>query len=1062
MIKNIKRVGIIFLAVAIICLMVIGCLSVNSVTNNGGNVGVLSSEKSNSTNSNTFTDIPVNTDVPTSDIKYYLECECTTNACTCGKLSKIWNDAVLESIATGSAVEVVLNRNWTAGYTDTNWGTSFAKVSNGQNIITGVSNVVGFSKGRITVASNANIILDLNGYTIDRAMTTKIDGGSVIFVDSNAQLSVVDSMYTEVDKNALSIITELYAHKMINEIYKYFATFAFGKIMGGRSENGGGIYATESSILKIYGGMIVENNATLGGGIYSANQVDIFGGLIYRNVASNYGGGIYSLNVNLYDGFVVYNVGENGGGGIALKYQSALNIYCGSIVGNTTTPLSNGGTGNTKGAGILVDDTTMPSNPTENNKGSATINIYGGRISNNLSDNGTAISCMLTDIKMYGGEISYNGDKSVYFADGAGAVYLSDYSNFEMSGGKIINNEKYVTQSNLGVAVTVSNKSVFTITGGEISNNILYNVETNTNKKYCTAIYAKDQGTINLNGGSILNNTYKLTDGTNSVVPTSLFAIMTESEKEIINIGGAVKVISNSSYKHSDNYYYSRDLYICYRQKINITGKLFDDSNIANKASVGIWFGGDGNITQGLYDSQSLENGMDGSSYFINNRTDAKFNCDKELSLTGKGSQNANKYYWTVQFYTNPAWKLQSGYFAIEKYGNYDFNIACYDSTTSSSVDIYLQDENGKVVGEPSKLIKVKKVGKYSFVSAESSFEFELLPIMVDVVWNDDVTFTYDGKSYAPTIKYFVDNSNKKYYNIGTVAGQRIDAGSNYLAVVTDTGNESLKLNPKTIQKTFTINKAKLDKPYGSTTFSYDGKEHSFTPVGYNPSVMNIQGNKQTDIGTYTAVISLSYKGKRNYTWTDGGTENVNLTYEIAFSNYICLASDGTRKTYQESGLIHGVNDHLVNGGRTIMGNISLNTSVQSFIDNLMFESVTLYNRAGEVVYGDNALEKYSALLNNGFELAVGTGWYFEYTKSDNTTERIYISVLGDLTGDGKLNSADVNIIRQVVNNNSFNDLTIEQKLAALIVNKGNTPTKTDATLMWQAVCGEVDISEFI
>ena len=38
MIKNIKRVGIIFLAVAIVCLMTIGCLSVNSVTSSGSNV----------------------------------------------------------------------------------------------------------------------------------------------------------------------------------------------------------------------------------------------------------------------------------------------------------------------------------------------------------------------------------------------------------------------------------------------------------------------------------------------------------------------------------------------------------------------------------------------------------------------------------------------------------------------------------------------------------------------------------------------------------------------------------------------------------------------------------------------------------------------------------------------------------------------------------------------------------------------------------------------------------------------------------------------------------------
>ena len=116
-------------------------------------------------------------------------------------------------------------------------------------------------------------------------------------------------------------------------------------------------------------------------------------------------------------------------------------------------------------------------------------------------------------------------------------------------------------------------------------------------------------------------------------------------------------------------------------------------------------------------------------------------------------------------------------------------------------------------------------------------------------------------------------------------------------------------------------------------------------------------------------------------------------------------------------------------------------------------------------VYGEGADSKFADKLNNGNEFAVGTGWKVEiYTNSGEMVEEIYLSVLGDLTGDGKVNFADVNYIRQLANDKkSFNGLSDKAyiQLATLIVNK-NGLSVNDSNLLWNVACGIIDITYFI
>ncbi len=163
------------------------------------------------------------------------------------------------------------------------------------------------------------------------------------------------------------------------------------------------------------------------------------------------------------------------------------------------------------------------------------------------------------------------------------------------------------------------------------------------------------------------------------------------------------------------------------------------------------------------------------------------------------------------------------------------------------------------------------------------------------------------------------------------------------------------------------------------------------------------------------------------------------------------------RVSYKDKGLIHGDNDSNVNvvDGKAnyYMGNISPNTSVNKFISNLVYEKtqIQIYNSKGTIIYDKGNASVNEELLNNGKELAVGTGWYIEYSK-DGETERITLSVLGDVNGDGRISASDVTYLRQIASDNAlYESLSVEKKLASMVINKGNV-TSADAEIVRNVV----------
>ena len=381
----------------------------------------------------------------------------------CEKTANEWNAAVQESLNnSGKQVTFKLLRNWIAN----------SDLAN----TTAFGDGVGFSAGRITVPEGADIILDLNGHTIDRNLTDEIESGSVIFVDGGT-LTVEDNSAKKT-----------------------------GKITGGMNSLGGGIHATIGSKLTINSGTITGNNSSNAGGVFvqgasnatAATKETKFimnGGEISNNHTSS-GGGVY-LNGIVYGvmngGLIANNVAEVYGGGVCLTVRDADFTMNGGEISNNT---SNG-----VGGGIYVMGDDVDKTP---------VTINSGKINNNRAtgndatrNGGGGIHLNNAKLILNGGEI--NGNNS---ATGAGGgLFVEHNAEFIMNGGEICRNTNTVNPSYMGGGGIVS-YGVVTINGGKINEN---STTRNGAGVLVRTAYGSDNkpmsiGKLTLNGGEICNN----------------------------------------------------------------------------------------------------------------------------------------------------------------------------------------------------------------------------------------------------------------------------------------------------------------------------------------------------------------------------------------------------------------------------------------------------------------------------------------------------------------------------------------------------------------------------
>ncbi|HRF36308.1 MAG TPA: hypothetical protein PLZ09_03325, partial [Clostridia bacterium] len=417
MAKAIKRVGVIFFAVAIICLMAIGVI-----------LGVSNAESVTNSNDNSL-----NFDANSNNMQNVADNSFTLSGTTAQMAAK-WNEACELSASTNSAVYVKLEQDWIAN--------SDARHTFGTG--------VGFRNGAIFV-SDCEIILDLNGHKIDRQLTkeTAITDGTIFYL-SAGELTIWDKTGAGAITNGANLSLRggaiaLWAQSTLNI---YGGTISNSYV----SNDGGGISAYESSTINMYGGTITNNSGIYAGGmmINDSSTLNMYGGSITNNSTSSYGGGLYIYNeshFNMYGGIISGNHCPSPGGGIRCFNNSTFTMYGGEITNNTG---SNGG-----GLDIVHY---------------CTAKLIAGKIYNNSADRGGGVTYGREDAFPNVGQIIIGENFHIYdnVNSKSGAI-----ENFYLRKGELIYIDSKLSSTNVGVTLSDDYGSGAFTSGYKTSGNTL-------------------------------------------------------------------------------------------------------------------------------------------------------------------------------------------------------------------------------------------------------------------------------------------------------------------------------------------------------------------------------------------------------------------------------------------------------------------------------------------------------------------------------------------------------------------------------------------------------------
>lgn len=162
----------------------------------------------------------------------------------------------------------------------------------------------------LLVSSGKEVVLDLNGYKIDRNKKTAASSGSVINVYGRLTIkdtyTGTDRVHTiTVDDEPVDIVGGLITGGNSSGNYGGGITNAgtlilqSGTIAGNKAASGGGVFISNNKTFSMSGGTICYNKASNGGGVYlyynsTLSTFSMNGGSINNNITTNNGGGVYT------------------------------------------------------------------------------------------------------------------------------------------------------------------------------------------------------------------------------------------------------------------------------------------------------------------------------------------------------------------------------------------------------------------------------------------------------------------------------------------------------------------------------------------------------------------------------------------------------------------------------------------------------------------------------------------------------------------------------------------------------------------------------------------------
>ena len=1038
MAKAIKRVGVIFLAVAIICLMAIGVILGTSYAKNSFNFNESLLDLDNKVNEAN--------DVREGELPPIVE-EVFLDGTTCDEQAEKWKEAMEKSLANGGNqhILVTMKNDWVAK-------------SDVQNTTAFGNWYYFFDMGRICIPVNAMITLDLNGHTIDRALTIDVVGGEPILVYGTLKLK--DSKYKSVD------IQNLYFNNPSDLSFLDFAlNSGAGMITGGKNSlYSGGLSICDTGKFYMYGGLVYGNSALLGGGGICAAQ---------------------TTHVKIYDGIIANNSSDRGGG-MYIAHSAKFDFYDGFVVGNKSL---------LSGGGLFLADITM----------NAT--IYGGVIAQNTSnDDGGGIFAIYTILNIYGGIIDRNIASGSESSCGGGICGISPSAILNISGAKITNNEC----SNAGAGIfNTGSDSTITISDTIITGNIARlhpGVTSNPNAGGIRSNICK----LRLGAGCLIYNNYANGSQNNVALystdnPIEIYEnLLSEGKAFRVGITSSLGTANFTTGFKATNPTLSPNMFFL-ADNGNVISTDSDGEAIigttANTAQGITWKWGTGanqsalNYAEIPYTGQTytISAVITGTSTNVPIVPVGRDNCN--ITLPGSYS------FYTTSNYRSPTFqiKILEPKEKVAKPTAPTDNAFIYGGVQqtyvpqgfdSSKMEIAYNRETEP--GQYTATVKLKDAWNTTWADGSTGALTYTYKIIRDSVIGANSEYDYVYKDNENKRQNYTDNKVYHKYNDNSL---NIVNGTPRYVIGNINANTSVR-DFITNLKSEDITKVKLFDSNGALIYngatqssSYDTNK-TLVQTGWYLTYNNYYGNTETiylsvlgDVvadGTINTLdityinriakgeIALSdlsleqqlaamVDNKGTVTSTDGkillNVIGGDTKLESYFENVaqedkyqILVLNSTSGKTYRQNMNLTTLNVY----DNAIIGNIAPNTKASEFKTKLATQ--TSVNASAIAICKANG----AIASDNDY---IGTGYYISYAG-----KTIYLSVLGDLTGDGIVNTMDVTYLNRIINGDIRLSTSDTKEavimLAAIIQNKGNLTTADSETLL-NYIGGIADMTKY-
>ena len=1041
MAKAIKRVGVMLLAVAIICLMAIGVLLGISDAKNGFNFNESLLDLDNKVNE--ANDIREDEIAPIDE-------EIFLDGTTCDEQAAKWTEAITKSLADGGSkhILVTMKNDWVA-IPHSEYVKSFTSIVDG----------IAFRYGGISIPANTIITLDLNGCTINRNLNQPVSNGNVIFIYGT--LILKDSKY-----NSIAVQNAYNDNPANSNIVQVAESLGAGKITGGNIKHSGGAFQIiQSAKFYMYSGIIYNNKALIyGGAIYGCEQsiIKIYDGIIASNTADS-GGGIYvrdGVSFSMYNGFVIGNSVTNSGGGIYYSYLSiSPNIYGGVISRNNAI--------NDAGGILLASLSVVPANITnciiDRNITSGTNTSCGGGICGIFNNIVNINGCTITNntAGLFGGGAYFEGTSTITVAD---TVITYNQAKIDPSG--VTSYAKYG-----GIAVTNTNGKLRLGAGCLIYSNQAEGLVSNTYSAKPIEIYENLVGNgkafrvaVNVSGGVVF--TSGLRAHKSSLTANQLFladnnmTINENSDGEAV-VGTTANTAQSITWKWGTGANQNALNYA----EIPYTGQTYTMSAVVTGTSTAVSI----RPAAGTSSLNIKEPGRY-SFYTTGNYRASSFQIrilepKEKVAKPTAPTDNAFIYGGVQQKFEPQGFdssKMEIAYNRATEPGQYTATVRLKDAWNTTWAD-----------GSTGNLTYTYKIIRDSVIGANSEYDY---------IFKDSNNLR---QNYTENKIYHKYNDNSLNVVNGTpryVIGN-INASTSVSDFITNLKSEditkvklfdsngTLIYNGTTQSSSYDTNKTLVqtgwyltyDNYYGNTETIYlsvlgdvvaDGVINTLD-ITYISRIA--KGEIKLDTLSIEQQLAAMVDNKGKVTSTDGkillNVIGGNTALESYFENitqkdkYQLLVLNNTSgKTYRQNMNLTTLNVY----DNAIIGNISPKTKASDFKTKLATQTsanaddITIYKANGTIANENDY---------------IGTGYYISYAG-----KTIYLSVLGDLTGDGIVNTMDVTYLNRIISGNvKLNTNDIKDKLimlSAIIQNKGNLTTADSETLL-NYIGGNADMTKY-